>query len=725
MIQQKKILQQNSRYLRSAILIIIISLTLLALTLTAFGQDTQPANPPVNEPIISQADNAWGNPLPDEIGYQGQLVDNNGLPQVGSYTIEFAVLSGPPNYTLRYTETQTVSTDQEGLFNVMVGAVQPGLGDALVDGDAWLEVKLDNEILAPRQPVGSVAYALYAQNLVGGSGEYSVLAGGQTNDASGNWSVSTGGLRNIVDGIASFVGGGRDNIASGTYSVVAAGVSNEASGLNSTVSGGSYNVANEQHATVGGGNGNEANDLWSLVSGGASNSANGRYSTIGGGLSNTATYTYTTVSGGYNNSAIDYASAVSGGSNNNANGSHSTIGGGSENVTHHSWSTIGGGYSNTTNWTNTTVGGGAHNSAALDGATVGGGENNNAAGFNATVSGGYGNEAGGSSAAIGGGAGNTANGSNAIIPGGSSNTADGDDSFAAGTQAYANHEGTFIWSDSSFLAQDFQSTAEHQFLIDAEGGVGINTNAPQSQLHIIDSQNGVATNVSAHVAAIENNTSGTSPDVLALQMSNTTDPDGTANYVTFFDASGAIAAIEGNGSGGVTYSTSGADFAEYLPLQHTDEALQPGDVVGLVAGGVGRQTAVSNQVLVVSSAAGFVGNASEAEGRNDMVLVAFMGQVPVRVRGSVQAGDLLVASGLGDGTAVAISAHQLSPSQANQIVGQALESSDVDGVALVNTLVGLPTDGFWAVRLSETQAQLDDLTTRLTALEAQAEVDHE
>lgn len=682
---QQIFLQQNGRFLRAIILIIVSSLTLLALTLTAFGQDTQPTNPPVNEPTISQADNAWGNPLPDEIGYQGQLVDNNGLPQVGSYTIEFAVLSGPPNYTLRYTETQTVSTDQEGLFNVMVGAVQPGLGDALIDGNAWLEVKLDNEILAPRQPVGSVAYALYAQNLVGGSGEYSVLVGGQTNDASGNWSVSAGGLRNIVSGIASFVGGGRDNIASGTYSVVAAGVSNEASGSDSTISGGSDNVASAQHATVGGGTENEATNLWSIVSGGAFNGANGRYSTIGGGLrnevswrgstigggwDNTATYTYTTVSGGHNNSALSYGAAVSGGSTNNANGSYSIIGGGLDNIADGDWSTIGGGNSNTTDWTNTTVGGGVNNSALVDGATIGGGRDNTAGFFNATVSGGLSNEANGGESAVGGGAGNTATGLYATIPGGLLNTAAGESSFAIGSKAYAEHEGTFVWSDNSSSAQDFQSTAAYQFLIDAEGGVGINTNAPQSQLHIVDSQNGAATNVSAHVVAIENNASGSSPDVLALQVSNTTDPNGTANYVTFFDASGAIAAIEGNGSGGVTYSTSGADFAEYLPLHHADESLQPGDVVGLVAGGVGLQTAVSNQVLVVSSAAGFVGNASEAEGRDDMALVAFMGQVPVHVRGSVQAGDLLVASGLGDGTAVAISAHQLTPAQANQIVGR-------------------------------------------------------
>jgi hypothetical protein len=40
------------------------------------------------------------------------------------------------------------------------------------------------------------------------------------------------------------------------------------------------------------------------------------------------------------------------------------------------------------------------------------------------------------------------------------------------------HEGTFVWSDSSF--QEFVSSGPDQFLINAGGGVGINTNAPGS-----------------------------------------------------------------------------------------------------------------------------------------------------------------------------------------------------------------------------------------------------
>ena len=43
-------------------------------------------------------------------------------------------------------------------------------------------------------------------------------------------------------------------------------------------------------------------------------------------------------------------------------------------------------------------------------------------------------------------------------------------------------EGTFIWADSE--SADFVSTGPDQFLIRAAGGVGINTNAPTSNLHL-------------------------------------------------------------------------------------------------------------------------------------------------------------------------------------------------------------------------------------------------
>ncbi|MHC4609462.1 MAG: hypothetical protein ACYS7M_03855, partial [Planctomycetota bacterium] len=107
-----------------------------------------------------------------------------------------------------------------------------------------------------------------------------------------------------------------------------------------------------------------------------------------------------------------------------------------------------------------------------------------------TVSGGLDNQAGGGSgrmragshATVGGGHGNTASGQAATVPGGEGNSASGSYSFAAGRRANADHNGAFVWADSTDA--DFDSTASDQFLIRAAGGVGIGTDSPASSLHV-------------------------------------------------------------------------------------------------------------------------------------------------------------------------------------------------------------------------------------------------
>jgi hypothetical protein len=68
------------------------------------------------------------------------------------------------------------------------------------------------------------------------------------------------------------------------------------------------------------------------------------------------------------------------------------------------------------------------------------------------------------------------------VPGGASCTAAGDYSLAAGNHAKANHPGSFVWADSQ--AGNFASTANDQFLIRAQGGIGIGNNNPQAPLHV-------------------------------------------------------------------------------------------------------------------------------------------------------------------------------------------------------------------------------------------------
>ncbi|MCG3127947.1 MAG: hypothetical protein CHACPFDD_02820 [Phycisphaerae bacterium] len=135
------------------------------------------------------------------------------------------------------------------------------------------------------------------------------------------------------------------------------------------------------------------------------------------------------------------------------------------------------------------VSGGLNNRVGNDGAAndgdyafVGGGMNNIASGDDAIVGGGLSNLASGDWGTVGGGYGNQVTGDYAAIPGGVSNSAAGFYSLAAGRQAKALHDGSFVWGDSN--AANFSSTAANQFLVRANGGVGINTNSPSSPLTV-------------------------------------------------------------------------------------------------------------------------------------------------------------------------------------------------------------------------------------------------
>jgi len=172
---------------------------------------------------------------------------------------------------------------------------------------------------------------------------------------------------------------------------------------------------------------------------------------------NRVTESYGTVGGGYANLAGDNAGSTS-------DKSFATVSGGAANE-----ATGFAGY----------IGGGVANAARGDYSTVGGGRGNNATGFRSTVVGGTDNFATGFFSTVGG----------------RSNCAGGDDSLAIGWRARIRpgnevndgtcaadsgdsngDNGTFVWSDDQ--GSDFTSTGPRQFLVRAQGGMAINSNAP-------------------------------------------------------------------------------------------------------------------------------------------------------------------------------------------------------------------------------------------------------
>ena len=121
-----------------------------------------------------------------------------------------------------------------------------------------------------------------------------------------------------------------------------------------------------------------------------------------------------------------------------------------------------------------TIGGGAGNTASGRFNTVAGGISNTASGFlGAVVGGGRGNTASQLTSTVCGGDGNTASGSGATVPGGLQNIAAGMFSFAAGNQAQANSDGSFVWNDvSGPIATDIGANS---FVARASGGFAFYT----------------------------------------------------------------------------------------------------------------------------------------------------------------------------------------------------------------------------------------------------------
>jgi hypothetical protein len=252
---------------------------------------------------------------------------------------------------------------------------------------------------------------------------------------------------------------------------------------------GNYLAAGLAGATISGGGLN-----------GKTNSIFADYSAIGGGGFNTIqpSASYSTIGGGYGNTIQTNASysAIGGGVLNTiqTNAPNSTIGGGYGNTiqTNAFGSTIGGGQVNTiqTNAPVSTIGGGMGNTIQTNAyeSTIGGGYNNkiqpNAK--DSTIGGGYQNtiQSNATYSTIGGGLSNLVSGTYGTVPGGAYNVAGGQYSFAAGQQAQALHPGSFVWADSQNTT--FASTANDQFLIRAQGGVGINTNNPGTNALLVN-----------------------------------------------------------------------------------------------------------------------------------------------------------------------------------------------------------------------------------------------
>lgn len=100
--------------------------------------------------------------VPSGVNYQGRLVDN-GFPVTGLKNVTFRIydaLTGPTNL-LQTIGPQTVQVNQ-GLFSTTISISTQALAGPL---QKFLEVQVGAQVLAPREQLNSVPYALVAKSL--------------------------------------------------------------------------------------------------------------------------------------------------------------------------------------------------------------------------------------------------------------------------------------------------------------------------------------------------------------------------------------------------------------------------------------------------------------------------------------------------------------------------------------------------------------------------------
>ncbi|MCB9880784.1 MAG: hypothetical protein H6832_16585 [Planctomycetes bacterium] len=141
-------------------------------------------------------------------------------------------------------------------------------------------------------------------------------------------------------------------------------------------------------------------------------------------------------------------------------------------------------------------------------------------------------------------------------------------------------------------------------------------------------------------------------------------------------------------SGGVVYGSKGADYAEWLPKLDPKDTFQLGQIIGVFGGKISLRTKGADQVMAISRMPIVLGNLP-ADGETDAYeKAAFLGQVPVLVRGRCKAGDYVVPSGLEDGTAIAVAPQDLRIEHLEHLLGRAWSDSDNEIYTLINVVVG-------------------------------------
>lgn len=211
-------------------------------------------------------------------------------------------------------------------------------------------------------------------------------------------------------------------------------------------------------------------------------------------------------------------------------------------------------------------------------------------------------------------------------PNGTADSAFNDDVFIGGESETLTDGGFALDGDDLFVADELGVEG----MIFSDTGLDVDANTADYMLNLFNDGN------------------ANTREGIRIQACADTNPSTACEYVHFFDGNGtSVGAIEGDGAGGVTNASAGADYAELFPGVYANFAA--GDVLAL--DGAGNVQLASNDQDVIgtfSVAPNVLGNwVEDWQSTGNYVAVALLGQVPVNVNdegGAIAIGDYITLS---------------------------------------------------------------------------------
>lgn len=99
--------------------------------------------------------------IPHLVNYQGRLTDSSGIPLNGSYNLTFRIYDAETAGNLLWQEIHSGVVIQKGIFSILLGSVTNL--SLPFDRQYYLEIKVADEVMSPRQRIASGAYAFRAE----------------------------------------------------------------------------------------------------------------------------------------------------------------------------------------------------------------------------------------------------------------------------------------------------------------------------------------------------------------------------------------------------------------------------------------------------------------------------------------------------------------------------------------------------------------------------------